>query len=289
MKKEVKIEDSPFYVEYHGQMKDRTFKMPPTMLKALEKHLENKYSNLKFGTSIRLILSEYLQQQCLERRVFNKSLFAIVDMVELKSVDNPKVTPLTITNLSNFYMEKEYKGGLSFYNVHRILVDDLKDDTSDDWSDEIKNIIFCDSKQYSNSTVVLDIALNNYLDSYHDGIYSKESDSTIHTGANFIGTTKGGYGLIYEWTVQEDYIIKLLSIKICNQKSLLDKLKECGNDQLYDGYYKLFKSHNEHFPDIEIDMLNEQIADAKEDKLAIDEKINKWQTRIDQLKTLNKY
>ena len=36
MKKEIKIESSPFYVEYNEKMKNKSFKMENDMLKALK-------------------------------------------------------------------------------------------------------------------------------------------------------------------------------------------------------------------------------------------------------------
>ena len=111
MKKEIKIESSPFYVEYNEKMKNKSFKMENDMLKALKKHFQSKYHDdvvnvehgkFKFGKYIRKTLGDYLQEQCLERKIFNKSLFVFVDIDKLKNDDNPNIKPLFVTNQSDY-------------------------------------------------------------------------------------------------------------------------------------------------------------------------------------------
>lgn len=66
MTKKVIIENSPFYVNYHEKMEDKSFKMEKDMLKALKKHFKAKYHDdiengkFKFGKYIRKTLGDYL-------------------------------------------------------------------------------------------------------------------------------------------------------------------------------------------------------------------------------------
>ena len=86
MKKELKIEDSPFYVDYGLPTKNQSFKASEQFEYALKKHFQDKYADevkkdgkFRYGKYIRKTLEDYLQEQCLERKMFGKSIYAIID------------------------------------------------------------------------------------------------------------------------------------------------------------------------------------------------------------------
>ena len=294
MGKRTRIEDSPFYVQYHEKMKDKSFKMEKDMLKALEKHFKAKYDDdvqnvehgkFRFGKYIRITLSNYLQRQCLERKIFNKSVFALFDLNELEHKDKPKVYPLFVTNPSDYYSTKSMtEVRLLFHQVHRVQLEEFNYEEMN-WSDQLQKLFNNALKQYDSSSSnvhVLEIALNNYLDTYHDGIYSKSSNTNVHEGANFIGTTSNAFGVITQWEVKEDYSIEILDIQVVNKEAMLNKIYQQDNEKLYNSFSAYFNVHSKNF--LEVESMEKECEDMEKQMIELQNKINLKRKRIEQLK-----
>ena len=292
MANEPKIEDSPFYVKYNKKMEDKSFKMEKDMLLALKKHFKAKYHDdienvehgkFRFGKYIRKTLGEYLQRQCSESNMFKKSLFALISMDSLQNSDNPIISPLFITNPSgNYNTGSVGKYSLTSHQVHDVPLDEFKMKLMH-WSDQLQQVFKNRLKEFNTSTdgvYVLEMALNNLLDTYHDGVYSKSSDAYTHTGVNLIITLFGVYGVVYDWRLNYDFSIEIIAINVYNQETILDKV--FGYDELYKMYSSYFKIHSKHF--LELESLEKQLANKINERLAMDDEISKLQNRINQLK-----
>lgn len=286
------IKDSPFYVKYNGEGKDKSFNMPEDMLKALKKHLEDKYADevekdgkFKFGKYIRKTLADYLQQQCLERKIFDKSIFAIVSEDKLKSEDDP-IIDVCFATTPVFYKEKK-RYELSNYQVVRHKLSEFDYELMM-WTPKLEHKFLKELRDYkesysSDNIVVLEIHLNNYLDWYHDGICSDNTNPNVHVGANFISTSVGIFGIFYHWRVLGDYSVDVIDIRVCNQGLLLHMLEQCGNKQIYSLYSDIFRISNKKFPKLEVDMLKEQLNTKLIEKSEIEDEIADLEKKINEL------
>lgn len=292
MKKEVKIEDSPFYIEY-SQNKDRrenlSTKLEPDKLKTFKRHLKGKHNGdeelkdteFSFSYSTNLFITKYLQEQCLQMKTFNKSIFAIFNMDKLKK-DEDSITPLFVTDNNNaingmissiapvvikskkHQQKHDYMDEEATYKAHAVSIDDFKNNMLQELDEHLQHIFASELKQYrelSDGINVLEIALNNYLDVPHDGIFSNVSDSNIHDGVNFIETNIGFYGVIYQWRVKEDYSIEIIAIQVCEQQEILDLLLEHNNSQLYKWYGHFFMSHDNYSQANELEVMQKEMHD----------------------------
>ena len=94
MEQQDKKNKSPFYVEYPGLIKDNlTVRTTSSFKDALAKHLQDKYPNEinkkgehNFSKCLRFILEDYLQNQCLEQRMFEYTLFGLIDLSKLPKI-----------------------------------------------------------------------------------------------------------------------------------------------------------------------------------------------------------
>ena len=294
MTNEPKIEDSPFYVKYHEKRKDKSFKMEKDMLKALQTHFKAKYyddiqyvehGTFRFGKYIRITLSDYLQRQCLERKTFNKSVFALIDLNELEHKDKPNIYPLFVTNPSDYYSTRSItESRLLFHQIHRVQLEEFNYEVMN-WSDPLQKLFNTGLEQYDDSSsnvYVLEIALNNYLDTYHDGIYSESSNANVHEGANFIGTTSNAVGVMTQWRVKNDHSIEILDIQVINKKAMLDKIYQQDDKNLYNSFSTYFDVHSKHF--LEVESMEKQCDDIENKILELQNKLNHKRKRIERLK-----
>ena len=297
-KDELTVEDSPFYVEYTGNVKQQSFKAPKSFEDALKKHLKDKYADeikkdgkFKYGKYIRKTLEDYMQHQCLERKMFGKSIFAIVSEDKLKHDEDPIVDVCFVTNPSVYYQSRKFDElSLLYYQVHKVAIDDFHHDMML-WGAKLENRFLFKLKEYMDSyskdnIQVLEIALNNYLDWYHDGIYSDRSNPHVHIGANIIPTTDGAFGVFYHWIVNDDYSIEITWIQVCEQELLIHMLRQCDNKDIYTLYTSYFKNHNQHFPKLEIDVLKSQLQRKLNVKSDIEDEIADLQKQIEKLEDL---
>ena len=297
MKKELTIEDSPFYVDYGLPEKQQSFKASKKFENAFKKHLQDKYADevkkdgkFKYGKYVRKVLEDYLQEQCLERKMFGKSIYAIVDEDKLKNHENNNtffLDPLFATKPSSYYTKDFNVYDLLFYQVHKVPIDDFQHELMM-WNHKQENIYLKELKKQldDNSSAnlqVLEIQLNNYLDYYHDGIYSEMANGNVHDGANIIPTSNGSFGLWYSWIVDHDYSIKVQSMQVVNQRTLLHMLNQCGNTKIHDVYASYFKHHNKNFPKLEIDILKNQLKTKVNQQRDLEDEIVELENQIRKL------
>ena len=273
MAKKPKVENSPFYVDYNqngGKMKVLSVKLESNKLKTLKRHLKDKHNNdeklkdTEFSIShyANMIITEYLQEQCLERKFFNKSIFALVNIDDVKKGNGNAINSLFVTNPSEHYTKRKYMGVIPYIYAPKSSIKEFKENKLIKWDKELQNIFNDELNHYKDATGVLEIALNNYLDVYHDGIYSDPIDPSNHFGVNLIGSNVGAYGVIYRWKVKEDYSIEIIGIYVCEHQEVLDSLSYCKNDKMYHEFEFLIENHNKHASMNEIEILKN-----KSDKL----------------------
>lgn len=295
MKKDLTIEDSPFYIDYGLPTKNQSFKASEHFEVALKRHLQDKYADeikkdgkFRYGRYIRKTLEDYLQNQCLERKMFGKSIFAIVDEDKLRTDDDLFINPLFVTNPSEYYVAKNFNlYSLLYFQVHKVPILEFEHDLMM-WKPKQEHIFLKELKKQldedsSANLQVLEVQVNNYLDFYHDGIFSDNLDPGFHIGANIIPTKNGAFGLWYSWFVDNDYSINVNKMQVLSQETLLNILYQCGNKQIYDAYETYFRNHNKNFPQLEIDVLKKQLQTKLHQKKDLDDEIADLQKEIENL------
>lgn len=296
---EYTIEDSPFFVEYGVPTKQQSFKASEQFEKALKKHLQDKYADeikqdgkFKYGKFIRKTLEDYLQHQCLERKMFNKSIFAIVSEDRLNEHEDPIINACFVANPSVYYSTKKIdEVAPLFYQVHKVALEDFPIDFML-WGARKENKFLKDLKQYqdaysSDNIQVLEIPLNNYLDWYHDGIYADRSNNHVHCGANLIETKNGFYGIWYQWIVDYDYSIQTHFIQVVNQEVLLHNLQLCGNEDIYFDYAQILKDKNDYYPTLELSILQNKLERKLNIKSDLEDEIADIQEQMDKIQNKN--
>lgn len=296
---EYTIEDSPFFVEYGVPTKQQSFKASEQFEKALKKHLQDKYADeikqdgkFKYGKYIRKTLEDYLQNQCLERKMFNKSIFAIVSEDRLNEHEDPIVDACFVTDPSLYYTTKKFERVAPlFYQVHKVALEDFHHDLML-WGARKENRFLKHLKEYqdaysSDNIVVLEIPLNNYLDYYHDGIYSERSHAHEHIGANILETKNGFVGIIYHWFVDVDYSIQVGLMQVHNQQLLIHWLRQCGNEDIYFEYMQIFKDKNNYYPKLEMDILQTILERKMNEKSDIEDEIADIQEQMEKIQNKN--
>lgn len=296
---EFTIEDSPFFVEYGVPTKQQSFKASEQFEKALKKHLQDKYADevkqdgkFKYGKYIRKTLEDYLQHQCLERKMFDKSIFAIVSEDRLNEDEDPFIDACFVTNPSLYYSTKKFdEVAPLFYQVHKVAIEDFHHDLMM-WGGRLENRFLLKLKEYQDAyskdnIQVLEIPLNNYLDWYHDGIYGERSSNHVHCGANLIETKNGFCGIWYRWIVNNDYSIESYSIDVVNQDSLLNNLQLCGNEDIYFDYAQILKDKNDYYPKLELSILQHKLETKLNVKSDLEDEIADIQNEIDKIKNKN--
>ena len=293
MKKDLTIEDSPFYIEYHGDLKNQSFKASLSFEVALKRHLQDKYADevkkdgkFKYGKYIRKTLEDYLQHQCLERKMFGKSIFAIVDEDKLKN--NIFIDPIFVTNPSPYYMVRKFNlHALLFFQTHKVPINDFQYELMM-WKPQQEHKYLKELKKHldENSSAnlkVLEVQVNNYLDFYHDGIFSDRADPFTHNGANIIPTKNGSFGLWYSWIVGNDYSIQITQMQVVSQEVLLHMLNQCGNKQSHNAYESYFMHHNKNFPKLEVDVLKNKLQRKLHQRKDLDDEIADLEKEIEKL------
>ena len=296
---EFTIEDSPFFVEYGVPTKQQSFKASEQFEKALKKHLQDKYADevkqdgkFKYGKYIRKTLEDYLQHQCLERKMFDKSIFAIVSEDILNEDEDPIRDACFVTNPSLYYSTKKFdEVAPLFYQVHKVAIEDFHHDLMM-WGGRLENRFLFKLKKYQDAyskdnIQVLEIPLNNYLDWYHDGIYADRSSTHIHNGVNLIETKNGLCGIEYQWFVYNDYSIQLKSIHIIDQQSLLNNLQSYANQDIYFDYAQILKDKNDYYPKLELSILQHKLETKLNVKSDLEDEIADIQNEIDKIKNKN--
>lgn len=302
------FEDSPFYVKYTGEKTTNvSFKHSKSFKKALEKHLRNKFDSDNFGACLRYIVEDYLQHQCLEQKLFQKTIVAIA---KKSQIDNGiSLRFLFVKDGYTQYYQDEFDkgihGGVKFIQVHQSSIIDYIDNNL--MTKNEHDLIKSASEHYINEfveqgieddVVVCEIPLNNWLDSYDDGVYGLRADKNVHLGVNIINTNEKAFGIIYRWFFATDIngneFIKVVGgsvetydcIGIFDRNLVLRELSKYNKDK-YNAFKHVFESFDLSFPQNSFDRLVKKYEsklkekELKENDLKfIDEDIARMESKL---------
>lgn len=211
---EKNFEDSMFYVEYPGNKTSNIqFKHSASFKKALIKHLKDKFDSDSYGDCLRYIVEDYLQHQCLEQKLFQKTIVAIAKQSEIDNGISLRFL-FVKDGYTQYYqdlIDNGIYGGAKFIQVHQSSIIDYIDNNL--MTKKEHDLIKSASEHYidefvqnniEDDVVVCEIPLNNWLDSYDDGVYGLRADKNVHLGVNVLNAKNNAFGIIYRWFFATD-------------------------------------------------------------------------------------
>ena len=267
-------DESPFHENYSGDKTDNlTIRMPLTMKRHLVEHLTKKYQD-DASNSVKRFFEEYMDKIAFDRKTYdNISWYGLVDVELLKSEDNPPLHYLFHGESTDYF--KPPSQPLKF-QAHKISIDDFCDELvylTHPMKNRLDYGVECLEKEYPiKELVVLEFALNNYLDNKFDSCYCKGKYS-MHMGVNLIRTTVGARYTTYTWDIDDHFPDKTRLIKTINfvePIELLELFDKCGNRLMKSYFETIFESDNVKFPQKEIDRQKKQLESNKKDILRLE-------------------
>lgn len=303
------VEDKPLAVKFSSDVW-RDFNL----------HFKDKYPNLikKNGDLnknqiITKVVIDYLNSQCLERKPFNIDLLLLLDIEENYSLiglrDDYKIFK---NNSQNEYSESdrivneeffESDKALQVEEAYKLISEDYFTEyyiSSSDSDKPFNNIYeFTDYSEVNNPKTknkLLHFRLNNYLDSFIDGVYKgRYSDSNIHKGLSMIQNIKGDITyLSYLWFYcLDDNKFKLESLEVLSEDDFISLVFNSDNEDLKDFIKSQKELKSEDLPtseEIEIHKLKERISELEVTLNNTEKNIKKMSLENDNLKRqLNVY
>lgn len=289
------IEDSPFYIKYTGdKVENIQFKHSASFKKALTKHLKDKFHTNNFGESLRTIVEDYLQNQCLEQKLFEKTIVCIAKESDIKHGISLRF--LFVKDEYTYAFQKEvdkgFHDGVMFIQVNKSSVTEyLSHNTiTKKEHDALKSAL----EQYNDSDnpMICEIALNNWLDSYDDGVYGIRSDKKAHLGVNILNTTENSFGVIYRWyfavDVKGNEFIKVIGADLENfdRVGIYDKdvvLNELYrfNKNKHRTFKHMFESHDLAFPKNAFERLQRKYERKLRDKENLDAELDRMKKELE--------
>ena len=244
MEKEIKNK-SPFYVEYTGTTKN-TKTYGYHVRKDFEKPLK-EFFDIRFGSDAKdteimeYIIQDFYFRYAHERNSYGKTILAIMHKDEFKSA-KPKIIPLTI--IDRFPKDNEHgviidDEMIDNYNIMQFIAYNTKfSDVDSQIESKIINQIFDDgfqtikyktfdklkelNKDKLKDFFVLEIPLNNYLDSENNGVYCFIDDNIVidemlHIGLAIVkdndkDVNANPFPIIYFWKLSDSFEIEVLQI-----------------------------------------------------------------------------
>lgn len=252
MKKPKKVE-SPYFIEYKGAISSDGVKVRFTQEfeKNLKKHLQKKYPHAidkkknntwSFSTCIRYVLEDYLQQQCLDNIVFETTLVCFVDYDADAVLDSMIAVDYVLdgytknlkdesTNNSDFVFAN--KSSVDEFNAWNLVPFNSR--YLKGFNENLKEFRYATD---SDNVLVVEIALNNWLDTFQDGVCKYKNQDNYHGGVNLIELDNALYGLYYEWEVTRDNEIVVKDVYFLDSNDILDTLENINPK-----VYRLFKKN----------------------------------------------
>ena len=295
MKKDLTIEDSPFYVEYTGNIdKKFTVTTTPSFNKALAKHLKDKYPNIlnkqgkhNFSACVRLVLEDYLNLQCISRKTYDYNIVSIIG--DKQFGDNEIITYDVIKDKSNKeHILTGHSRQLYWANINEKALNE-RYDVSDltkigKLVDGYKNRFDCDA------VLVVDLPLNNFFDKYADGTYSFDAENkALHCGVNIISKTTGIHCVVYTWYINQYYKPIIHSISFDDVEQTMNDLADV-NVKAFMNFEKSLGVLEDKIPKDEVERLKKQNESYEKQNQAlmdmikvIQEKIDANKSRLDEL------
>lgn len=285
------IKKSPFYKEYSDKKNDSfTIHASKEFIDALKGHFKGKYPHMinkkgknagkhNLGASARLILEDYLNNQCIERKEYDYSIVAMIGekqfgaidgtigVVDVRIFDIP-YSPLIWGNKEHEkYFDKMFsKNGLDKQLEH----------SYDEYVDEIDT---------DDVVRVLSIGLNNHLDKLTAGVYTcNDEDSNIHCGFNLI--TSIGFGnhcIVYEWCLDNEYKPQIIDIFFKDVNNVLEDLLLVDNVKSYVKMKRDLEKHEKKYPSDKSDRLKKEILDKKAKIKILENEIAENETELKEL------
>ena len=236
MMKKGKIEDSPFYVEYTGKIKHNgkhiktyAYHVKKDFVNPLKEFFNERFGDLSANGIMEQIVYDYYFRYAHDRNSTGKTIIALIDESEITS-DNPQIMPLFVHNQypkDNKYGVLIDKGIIDNYNQMQYLAFvDRFDKLSDDLQDKIISLFINDGFSISGFDVfdklkdldensfkdllVIQIPLNNYLDTKINGVYCYENDDADNSPAEskHVGLAiirNWDFPMVYSWNLNEDF------------------------------------------------------------------------------------
>ena len=251
MKKPKKVE-SPYFIEYKGAISSDGVKVRFTQEfeKNLKKHLQKKYPHAidkrknntwSFSTCIRYVLEDYLQQQCLENKTFEITLVCFVDydadavldsMIAVDYVLDGYTKNLKDESANNSDFVFANKSSVDEFNAWNLVPFNSK--YLKGFKENLKEFQYATD---SDNVLVVEIALNNWLDTLQDGVYKYKNQDNYHGGVNLIELDNVLYGLYYEWEVTRDNDVVVKDVYFLDSNNILDTLENI-NPKVYNLFKK---------------------------------------------------
>lgn len=288
-----KIKDSPFYVEYKGNKNETVpCHASQSFIDALKKHLKGKYpkmvnkqGNHNFGASVRLILENYLNAQCITRKSYDYNIVAII---EDKQFGNGDIAVYgAIKDESDENILSGHSRRLYWANVNEQA---LNERYAYEHLSNIGKMIDNLKQDESDAFLVMDLPLNNFFDEYVDGIYCIDAENKgLHCGVNLVTASDKVHCVVYDWYTNLDFKPVISSIYFDDLDSTMKKLSNV-NVKASINFEKSINAYNSKFPKDESERLRNQneiyerdIAKFKETIAFLQEKIDANNSRLNEL------
>ena len=280
-----KLKDSPFYVEYKG---NKNPSIPchasQSFIDALSKHLKGKYPKLvnkqgnhNLGASVRLILENYLNAQCISRKSYDYNIVAIIADTALGS------GLITVCDVIKDELNKEsiLTGHSRKLYWAKVNNDALNERYAYEDLSNIGNRIDKIRKDESDAFLVVDLPLNNFFDEYVDGIYTADAENkALHCGVNLITTTDKVYCVVYDWYVNFDFKPVISSICFEDLDSTMKELSKV-NVNAFMNFEKSLKVIEDKMPKDDLESLKKKNEILERDIEKFKDSIAFLQEKID--------
>ena len=276
MKSESNFKNSPFYVEYTGttNYKKNTIAFHPKQdfNKDLREFFKSRFgADTKDGEILEQIVSDYYFKYAHSTKSYGRTIIALIPKEHMAS-DKPMIVPFDIVDrfpkdrydtiideeiIANFgVMEyvayiRQFKDADAFIQkmITKTIVSDGFEIEKYGVFDSLKNFNEDSLKDF----FVLEIPLNNYLDSKKNGVYCYLDENTgdgiesLHVGLAMTNSNAGDMNaipipIVYAWSIDEDFDIVIHEISKVNLREL-ERLCQRYNINMF-MHLKLFEISN---------------------------------------------
>ena len=232
MKNKSDFEDSPFYENYGGTSKTKTYgyHVKKDFVKPLKEFLDTRFgADASDNEIMEKIVQEYYFRFAHERTYYEKTIVALIHKSELEK-ENPEIIPMFVSDrfakcdkgvLNNDRQDRQittfqFCAYTRYYeDIDRDLKDRIIKRIFHDGYNTIKGKVFDKMKYFDedslNDFIVLEIALNNYLDASSNGIYAylEENDElkeNQHVGVVVANTQSEiteieAFPIVFNWSI----------------------------------------------------------------------------------------
>ena len=246
------FEDSPFYENYGGTSKKTKtygYHVKKDFVKPLKEFLDTRFgADASDNEIMEKIVQEYYFRFAHERTYYEKTIVALIHKSELEK-ENPEIIPMFVSDrfakcdkgvLNNDRQDRQittfqFCAYTRYYeDIDRDLKDRIIKRIFHDGYNTIKGKVFDKMKYFDedslNDFIVLEIALNNYLDASANGIYAYlkengELKENQHVGVVVANTQSEiieieAFPIVFNWRLNFDFSIDILDIVKLSESDL---------------------------------------------------------------------